>query len=170
MISYSTLRDIERQELTQASLTPLPPDFYENVKRYESELEAKINGGGVMVIREYENVKRIVKRIMEKREEKIVLLAVRGVESENLTKEEKELFYSIKERIEEYRKNFEGGEKEESVKKERVKKIRVLKEVEAYTAPDGRIYGPFREQEEVVLPSEEANTLVKAKLAEEVIA
>lgn len=170
MINYSLLRDIERQELTQASLTPLPLDFYENAKRYAVELEVKMNGGGVMVIREYENVKRIIKRIMEKREEKIVLLAVRGIESENLTKEEKELFYSIKERIDEYRKNFEEGEHEDSVKRERVKKIRLLREVEAYTAPNGSVYGPFRKQEEVVLPSEEANTLVKARLAEEVIA
>lgn len=170
MIGYSLLRDIERQELTQASLTRLPPDFYENVKKYVAELEMKMGDGGIMVIREYENVKRIIKRIMEKREEKIVLLAVRGIESENLTEEERGLFYSIKERIDEYRKNFEYEESKNSIKKERIKKIRMLKEVAAYTAPNGNVYGPFKEQEEVVLPYEEANILVKAKLAEEVIA
>ncbi|MGB9719040.1 MAG: hypothetical protein ACPL06_00395 [Candidatus Anstonellales archaeon] len=169
MITYSVLRDIERQELTQASLAPLPEDFYEKAKNYAMELEVKINSGGVMVLREYDNVKRIIKRIIEKRGEKVVLLAVRGIESENLTKEEKDLFYSIKERMEEYRRNFSVGETE-SVKKDRVKKIRMIKKVEAYTAPDGNVYGPFREREEVVLPSEEANTLLRAKLAEEVIA
>ncbi len=168
MISYSVLRDIERQEITQASLVPLPEDFYEKAKEYAVELEVRITGGGVMVLREYDNVKRIIKRIMEKREEKIVLLAARGIESENLTKEEKELFYSIKKMIDEYRRNF-GGEEMESVKKERVKKVRMVKEVEAYTAPDGKIYGPFRKEEEVVLPSEEANMLLKARLAEEVV-
>ena len=170
MISYSFLRDIERGELTQASLVPLPENFYNQVKDYVAELEKNINkGGGVMALREYENVKRIIKRIIEKREEKIVLLAVRGVESENLTNEERELFHSIKEKMMEHRKNLGIEESIESVKKERVKKVRIIKEIEAYTAPDGSVYGPFREREEVVLPSEEANMLVKAKLAEEVV-
>lgn len=169
MITYSFLRDIERQELTQASLVLLPEDFYKKAKEYATELEARINGGGVMVLREYDNVKRIIKRITEKREEKVVLLAVRGVESENLTKEEKEFFYSIKEKIEQYRKNFRIDE-EGSIKKEMVKKVRMIKEVEAYTAPNGSIYGPFKKEEEVVLPSEEANALLKEKKAEEVIA
>jgi DNA replication initiation complex subunit (GINS family) len=168
MISYSVLRDIERQELMQASLVPLPENFYDLAKDYLAELEKNIQNGGVMALREYDNVKRIIKRIMEKREEKVVLLAVRGVETENLTKEEKELFYSIKQRMEEYRKNL-TPDGTESVKKERVKKVRMVREVEAYTAPDGNVYGPFKEKEEVVLPSEEAITLVKAKLAEEVI-
>lgn len=168
MITYSFLRDIERQELTQASLVLLPEDFYKKVNEYAAGLEARINGGGVMVLREYENVKRIIKRITEKREEKVVLLAVRGVESENLTKDEKEFFYSIKEKIEQHRKNFSVDEKE-SIKKEMVKKVKIIEEVEAYTAPNGSIYGPFKKEEEVVLPSEEANALLKEKKAEEVI-
>lgn len=168
MVTYSFLRDIERQELTQASLVPLPKEFYKKAKEYAAGLEARINSGEVMVLREYSNVKRIISRIMEKREEKIVLLAVRGVESENFTKEEKEFFYSIKEKIEQYRKNF-NAEDGESIKKEMMKKVRMIKEVEAYTAPNGSIYGPFKKEEEVVLPSEEANALLKEKKAEEVI-
>ena len=96
-MDYSALRDIQRSEMQSSAIVKLPEDFYRMIsdllqKKQEEAISAKSLGA----IKEHENIKKIVRSIAAKREEKIVLMAVRGeTNGEGLTEEEKELLKGL---------------------------------------------------------------------------
>ncbi|MEW6748794.1 MAG: hypothetical protein AB1295_03750 [Candidatus Micrarchaeota archaeon] len=170
MLSYSDLRDIQRKEMESSAIVPLPDDFYRSV----SELLTKKGGEAMeskslLVIKEHENTKKIVKSVQAKREEKIVLMAVRGErEGNGLTVEERELLKELSSIIKKARETVRSVWESEDNASPGSDRIKILKDVSQYRGLDNALYGPFKEGEEQFLPHAEAEWLLKARMAEQV--
>ncbi|MBI2079885.1 DNA replication complex GINS family protein [Candidatus Micrarchaeota archaeon] len=172
MLNYATLREIQKKELESAALTQLEGDFYEKVNELlRKRSQEAMNSKSFLAIKEYENIRKIVISIQIKREEKLALMGLRGEgEPKGITSEEKEflekfvgIINSMRESIKDRWETKESGI---SAKKDR--RVKVLKDVEQYKGIDNNIYGPFKVGEEINLPEEEANWLLKTKIAESI--
>ncbi len=166
MLTYAVLRDIQRREMESSALVRLEPDFFSKVSILLSEKKEEARQGRSMLpIREYENIKKIIRDIQSKREEKLVLMAIRGDNSgKGLTPDEQELLSELISTVEKGRSKLTGIWSEEN-KPLRVR-ISVLKDVEEYKGLDNRVYGPFRRGEEHMLPKGEAEWLTREGMAE----
>ncbi len=168
MLGYSDLRDIQKKEMESSAIVKLPDDFYASV----SDLLGKKNSEAtssksLLAIKEYENIKKIVMAISSKREEKIVLMAVRGErEGAGLTVEEKEMLKELSAIIKKSRSVVQSVWTSEELIPGLGLRIRITKDVSQYRGLDNSVYGPFRQGEEKLLPSAEAEWLLKAGMAE----
>jgi DNA replication initiation complex subunit (GINS family) len=168
MLNYSELREIQRKEMESSAIVLLPEDFYRTV----SELLAKRSGEAIaskslLAIKEFENIKKIVLSIQAKREEKIVLMSVRGErEGAGLTAEERELLKELSSIIKKSRENVKSVWDSEDVAPAGSRRIKILKDVSQYRGLDNSLYGPYRQGEEQSLPRAEAEWLLKAGMAE----
>lgn len=171
-INYANLREVQKKEMENSALAILPEDFYQRVKELLQKKSAEaINSKSILTIKEYENIKKIVITIQIKREEKLALIALRGDKEVNgITKEEKDFVERFSGIIDDMRNEihdrWEWQENKGNIKKD--KRVKILKDVEQYKGIDSNIYGPFRLGDEIDLPEEEANWLLKAKMAQNV--
>ncbi len=169
MTTYSDLRDIQRKEMESSAVVPLPEDFYHAVSDLLSKKsEEALSSKSILSIKEYENIKKIVIAIQSKREEKIVLMAVRGErEGSGLTAEERELLKELSSIIKKARETVKSAwsstEQEEA---DASRKIKIVKDVSQYRGLDNSVYGPFKQGTEQLLPRAEAEWLLKAGMAE----
>jgi hypothetical protein len=168
MLNYSELRDIQKKEMESSAVVSLPDDFYRTVcdlleKRNSEALSSK----SLLAIKEYENIKKIVRSIQAKREEKIVLMAVRGErEGAGLTAEERELLKELSSIIKKSRESLIKVWESEDAPQASSKRIKILKDVSQYRGLDNSLYGPYKPGEEQMLPKAEAEWLLKAGMAE----
>ncbi|MCX8197222.1 MAG: hypothetical protein N3G80_02820 [Candidatus Micrarchaeota archaeon] len=178
-ITYKQLRDLVREEKAQPGLCRLPPEFYESVKEFlASKYKELQTERSLMQMREFENSIATIKEISAIRRQKILFEAIRsgGAHTgrvEQMTKEEHELYDRIcaiisqdNERIDALLSGFEKGEQNMLPSSSKLKKVRFTKDVPAYRGSGSKIFGPFKGGEEELLPSEEAEWLIKGKLAE----
>jgi DNA replication initiation complex subunit (GINS family) len=168
MISYSDLRDMQRREMESSAIVVLPDDFYQVISHVLAKKGAEaIASKSLLAIKEYENIKKIVIAIQAKREEKIVLMAVRGErEGAGLTSEERQMLKDLSGIVSKYRevvKSVWGNENPVPVDSKRIK---VVKEVSQYRGLDNALYGPFKSGDETFVPNAEADWLLKAGMAE----
>ncbi|MFH1222368.1 MAG: hypothetical protein V1492_04760 [Candidatus Micrarchaeota archaeon] len=165
-LDYAMLREIQRKELASPKLGSLSSDFYVSVADFLNERKCEaFSSNSVMKIREYENLQKIVFSIKEKREEKILLMALRGEKvNGELTSEERELFNRLTALL----RNFRGQVDKTAAAACEVDdlKVKVIKDIEAYKGLDGNVYGPYKKDEIMSLPKAEVDWLVKAKMAE----
>ena len=168
MINYSDLREIQRKEMESSAIVNLPDDFYQVI----SQLLAKKNSEALaskslLVMKEYENIKKIVLSVTAKREEKIVLMAVRGErEGVGLTLEEREMLKDLYAIIRKSREAVKTVWTTEDSIPSDSRRIKILKEVSQYRGLDNSVYGPYKVGEEKLLPPAEVEWLLKAGLAE----
>ncbi len=168
MLNYSELREIQKKEMESSAVVSLPEDFYSTV----SELISKRGGEALvskslLAIKEVENIRKIVRSIQAKREEKIVLMAVRGErEGAGLTAEERELLKELSSIIKKSRESVKSVWESEDSSEHNSRRIKILKDVSQYRGLDNSLYGPFKEGEEQSLPKAEAEWLLKAGMAE----
>ncbi|MBD3210791.1 hypothetical protein GF318_05400 [Candidatus Micrarchaeota archaeon] len=170
MLNYSVLRDIQKKEMESSAIVSLPDDFYQKVSELLSKKkEEAFSSKSILAIREYENIKKIVMSISAKREEKIVLMAVREEgASGGLTSEEKEMLKALSSIILDSRekvKNIWSSEKPAPAESSSTR-VRILKDVARYRGVDDTLYGPFKQGEEQSLPQQEAEWLLKSGMAE----
>jgi DNA replication initiation complex subunit (GINS family) len=137
-----------------------------------------------------ENARKILKEFYEKRENKIINLAMLSSRAEvresgtNMLKEEKRLYREVLELLNIYRegilKNAVAGKKVKIAQKKLPKDIktgqnastgnkmiRFLHPVPKFVADDLNTYGPFEKEEMSFLPQKTAELLIKRKRAEE---
>lgn len=166
MLTYSALREMQKKETESAALVGVEPDFYEKVARLlERKKQEAQESNSLLTIREYENIKKVIQGIQGKREEKIALLALRGEhEGRGLSHEETQLLQNLVEAISQARTTVKNVW--ESEPRRLPRQIRILREVEQYTGLDNHLYGPFKTGEQPLLPKEEIDWLLKAKMAE----
>jgi len=171
VLSYSSLREIQKREMESATIVKLEEDFYKQVadllaKKKDEAMSSK----SIMQIREFENIRKTIVSIQAKREEKIVLLALRGNnEGNGLTPEEKDFLQRFIGDISEMRNTVKDlWNTEETTRDSNIRRIRITKDVEKYTGLDKNIYGPFKIGEMQTLPKEEAEWLLQANMAEKI--
>ncbi|MEM4554454.1 MAG: hypothetical protein QXT25_01220 [Candidatus Anstonellaceae archaeon] len=179
-INYKNLRDLVREEKSQPGLCNLPPDFYDSIKQFLANKYSELQTHrSIMQMKEFENSIATIKEIAAIRRQKILFEALRSsgahISKENMTKEEHELYDRFcdiisheNERIEALLSGFEKGYEaaQQSAATSKLKKVRFTKDVPAYMGAGSKIIGPFKGGEEGLLPPEEAELLVKGKLAE----
>jgi DNA replication initiation complex subunit (GINS family) len=166
-LSYFTLRDIQKRETESAAAVKLEDDFFKQVADLLAAKKNEAMGSqSIMTIREYENIRKTVISIQAKREEKIMLMALRGeTEGNNLTPEERDFLRRFVDDVIAMRNTVTDLWSSE-VKPEGIKKIKIIKDVEKYSGLDKNVYGPFKPGDIPTLPKEEAQWLLDAKMAE----
>ncbi|MEM4348732.1 MAG: hypothetical protein QXN37_04150 [Candidatus Anstonellaceae archaeon] len=179
-ITYKNLRDLVREEKSQPGLCNLPQDFYESIKDFLANKYKELQTQrSIMQMKEFENSIATIKEIAAIRRQKILFEALRTggahTSKESMTKEEHELYDRFcdiisqeNERMEAILSGFEKGHAaaQEAAAASKLKKVRFTKDVPAYMGAGSKIFGPFKGGEEGLLPPEEAELLVKGKLAE----
>lgn len=168
MLNYTELRDIQRREMESSAIVGLPDDFYRLVSEFLSKKNGEaMESKSLLSIKECENIKKIVMAIQAKREEKIVLMAVRGErEGSGLTAEEKQMLKELSSIIRKARETLKNAWDSGEAAPDDKARIKLLKEVSQYRGLDNALYGPFKEGDEQTLPRAEAEWLLKAKMAE----
>lgn len=163
-LSYTSLREIQKKELEDGALAELQEDFYSKISELmDLKKKEAVEGNSILALREYENIKKIVAIIQSKREEKILLMALRSEKSHlGLTSEEKELLSFLQELLRKHRGKIQISEEPS------MQKLKVLKEVSEYKI-EGKVYGPFKKGEVYFLPKREAEWLLKENMAEMVV-
>ncbi len=182
MLNYSRLRELQRSEMQNAELSKLDENFYSELKAFLEARKAEALGTqNLLVIRECENVQRIAKAVINKRMEKLVLISLRGkAEVPGLTPEERGFLSRLRGVVEENEAAMHGLIEVEKCegkvsagdavvvggKAENIKRIKFIKDISPYKGLDEKVYGPFKSGDEAELPGEEAQWLLKEKIAE----
>lgn len=166
MLTYAVLRDIQKREMESSAIVALQDGFYAEVADFlAKKKEEALHGDSMLPLREYENTRKIFRDVQAKREEKIVLMAIRGESAgSGLTPEEREMLAELSATIARGRERVTamvGGGRQPARKR-----VRLLKDMDKYKGMDNAVYGPFREGEEQALPPGEAEWLVQNGMAE----
>ena len=202
-ITFDTLFSILRNEKSRDEIQELDPSFYDDVIAYlneKKEMVAKETDGlNVFISSEKErnlkqlsNTKRILNEIYDRREKKIIEMALVKsrtksdvVSSSGLLGPEANLYESLVELFDSYREgiisNILEGKKvdisamqpvpitnEEQDKEQKLtKKVRFICETPKFVGENLEVYGPFQQEEIAELPSEIASLLVLKGRAQE---
>jgi DNA replication factor GINS len=173
-LSYDELRKIQARERASPVLQSIAESFYASVvKLIEKKNESLKSNFSLTEAREYESILKVVEDIHERRKQKIVLRAMKtglGQEEIALSGKEAELFEKISKAVAEDREEFNRmvGGRESKAGEERIKRIKILKNLPKFVGTDLKIYGPFKEGEMIELPEKEAQLLVNRGIAEQI--
>lgn len=198
-ITYETLFEILRREKNREELQELSGSFYSDVINYLEEkknlLEDVSKRTDLAALEEkekllsqFQTVSRILKDLYERREKKIINMAINKsrtvsniVSTSSLLGEEKNLFNTIVGVLDKFRNGVlanllngkqPGVEEEKTVEEKKEEKttmlVRFLHSVPKFVGEDMKIYGPFAEEDIANLPAGVASVLINKERAEEV--
>ena len=192
VITYESLYEMLRLEKCRKELQKIDQNYYENVTNYLKEkrdiLKSQESKDSVFASKsisktrkQIENVQKILKELYERRESKIIQMALfssrmnsdvgnRGI----FLKQEEFFFDQLVQIFNQYRMdvldslirgNFLLSEpksikKEEDVQKD-IQKVKFLDVVPKFIGEDLNIYGPYEMEQEVDLPIKMVDLLVK---------
>ena len=193
IITYDTLYELLRNEKYNTELQKISQDFFKDVTNYLAEKESILNKQKdsqftseiIKIKKQVENIKKILKEVYERRERKIIELALTNsrikikLKGLNLLKEEQEFFNELTSILNNYRDNILNniitGKEPEIIKKpkeintqNKQKLVRFLQPVPSFLSSNLEIFGPFGEEDIANLPEKEAEILIKNKKAEEI--
>ena len=201
-ITYDLLFDILRIEKSREDLQKLDHKFYKNVIEYINIKESFIKDANTshsereLTKIQLGNVKKLLTELYERRERKIINLALYKIKTssgvintDSLLEEEKFLFDSVYLQLSKYKleilDNIINGKapllsavsflntsivksvEDSNEDAHGVKSIRFIKAVPRFLGPELEIYGPFEENDIASLPSRIASILIKKNRAEE---
>ena len=187
-LTYETLYEILRKERIKQELQNLEKTFYQDVNKYIKDkvdvLETQKQKSSIFAQKEIEktekqldNVKKIIRELYEKRELKIVQLALSSAKIRKmddlpeLLPEEKVMFEILVKALKIHRENIINNilEKPKDIKiDQEVKLIRFTQAVPKFMADDNNEYGPFEEEYIASLPIKIADLLMKNNKVEEI--
>ncbi len=178
---YNELWQAWKRELESVNLEKLPLDFYVRVAdlarrlREESRMLDKRTAKATLFRKEMQNVKRMVRELIQTRCQKIINKLTSGEEipRDVLTAEEEEMCMRISPFTEKIwnlaTEILRGHAPKVSIEQQHKKAtLRFLKDVPAIIGADMKAYGPFKPEDIASLPVENAKILVKQNLAEKV--
>jgi len=192
--SYHRLCDVYREEKSTNSLVPLASDFHRSLQEMLSHLQLKVSESHDNV-KELDNARRQIRLLMRLRRQKLMMRASMeqaGTEPEGMTASEKSLYDRIRGMYSEEDEQLEGllhplpaggpiGAKSPggnggafnpnspgaSAPIPSKRKVKFIADVPAYRGADDVVYGPFGLGQTLELPSAEAESLLRGKMAEE---
>ncbi len=191
LITYDLIYEVLRKEKYRNELQKLDKDFYKNVTNYlkekkeildDSNQDSIFSGEVQKTRKQLENTMKMIKELYERREGKILQIALLSSRSnsneeiENVLEEEKELFNVLKNNLSKYRSGIiekvlickEPCIAVSDLKGEENKVVRFIKPVPQFVGEDLNVYGPFEEDNVVNIPSKTAKILIENKRVEEI--
>ncbi len=198
LITYDNLYEILRIEKYKKELQRIEKDFYEKTARYLNEKKTILQGyeakdsifasqSITKTKRQLENAYMILKELYEKREGKIVQMALFNSrtnttlpDTESLLEDERKFYNQITENLIGGRNgiliNVLNGKKPEIKSEIKInlnektanKMVRILNEVQKFVGEDMNVYGPFKSEDVSNLPLKVAEILIKQNNAEEI--
>ena len=174
-INHEILYDLLRREKTRPELQKLEKTFLQDVKEYIKEkqefLESQKSESSIfsskesdLIVKQMEQTARVLKELYEKRETKILSLALSSsrtktkYDTSQLLPEELSLYESIKDSLNNTRQDSQ----------ENLRQVKFLNPTPKFLGKDEAIYGPFEQDYIALLPSELAEVLIKTKRVEEI--
>ncbi len=203
VLTYESIYETLREEKYKQELQPIDKNFYKNIIAYLQEKQKTIDSqrGKESIFSEQikktqkqlESVKKMIKEIYERRENKLLQLALfasrskREEDTSNMLNEEHGFFKSIFEEINKYRngilnsvltaqspviekKEPEAKTKEikrEESEPENTKEVTFIHAVPKFMGTDMKVYGPFESGEKAKLPGKLADVLITKQRVEE---
>lgn len=179
-MEYEDLRRVQRMERANSSLSEMGESFYHELSSLiNSARQGYEKSHSIDDLRSLENILKIAREIIERREQKIamrVLRSMRSAEAEegSLVKEEKALAETLQEALKNNRRVFEQvltGDYRPAAHKAQgedlnIVLVRTLKKVPKFVGSDSKEYGPFEANEVIKLPQKEAELLSKGNFIE----
>ena len=185
-LTYKNLRDFAREEKAQPGLGKLPGDFYPSVQSFLSSKFSEMESNrSVLQMREFENASATIREIVLIRQQKLLFRAIRSggqdAKVEEMTREEYDVYDRFRgivqeenEKLNSMLQRFESKKKapepEATIAPEKqdagVKRVRFTKEVQEFIGMNRERFGPFKAGQESDLPSQEAELLLRQKIAE----
>ena len=191
IITYDSIYETLRKEKYEPEIQKLSETFYADTITYLKEKKAIVetqrsqqsifSDETVKTERQIQNIKRLLKELYERRENKIIQLALFSSRSEtqpeisNLLPEEQEFFRAINANLTLYRKGimehllqlkYPKISKPKDIKteeEEHTKLVRFLNPVPKFMGEDLNIYGPFYADDIASLPIKASSLLIKTK-------
>ena len=204
VITYETLFELLQREKERADLQKLDPAFFNDIISYIKDkkkiIEAKSDSPFAKeeikkTERQLENIYKILKELYERREKKIISLALDKsrtksglIDTTSLLKEEKVIFEALTSLLDTYRDAIlynilnermpfmgplEDKKPKEDFKtalelKNPTKLVRFVHTVPKFVGPELEEYGPFEEEDIANLPAEVAEVLINKGKVEEI--
>lgn len=108
-MNYEDLRKVQRLEKASAKLTEVEPNFFFELGNYMKDLESKADS--MEAVKTLENVRKIARDTYERREQKVVVRALRAArtgdtDTEGMTEREKQLLSELVAVMKKYRENM----------------------------------------------------------------
>lgn len=200
-ITYETLFDMLRNEKRRDELQKLEKGFYEHLAQYikeKEELSVSDQGSELFshaeqqkAVKQLENIRKLVRELYERREKKIVNLALISsrtgslIDKSALLEPEQQLFNELQGVFSKHRDSVLvhvlsarqpqiGAERAGSAPQleavsecKPTKLVRFLKPVPKFVGKELEVYGPFEEEDVANLPVEIADLLIKKVRVEE---
>ncbi|MFH1199433.1 MAG: hypothetical protein V1708_00020 [Candidatus Micrarchaeota archaeon] len=196
-LSFEALRKIQLQERNFGALSALSDDFYEAYTLWILESQRALAAGFTIErMKAYENSKKIIDEIRQKREQKILLKALKdhrggAVSSEGLAREEKALYLCAIGGLEEFEKNAAAainpakpkampiavepasttlaagqGIAQNAKEMQELQSVKFLMGIPQFVGTDGNAYGPYDTGQVAAIKREVAEILVRKGAAE----
>ena len=183
-LSFEALRKIQVQERTFGALSTLDGDFYSQYSGWVAQQKKTLQESfSIEALKTYENSKKVITEIGAKREQKILLKALKDlrgglVGTEGLSSEEKTMYLQVISSLKAFERAMHAEEPaqleeevarmiREEVQRPKLEATRVilLQDLSQFVAPDGTTLGPFKANDVVEMHREIADILVKRNAA-----
>ncbi len=202
-VTYETLFETLRREKSKEDLQKLSPEFFDEIKKYLAEKKQSTLSQTDNIFSDVEkekferqlvNIKKLIKELYERREKKIISMAINKsrvnavIDTSTLLAGERAFFDSVLTVLNNARTDIldkiftesaasapaptvskadaEPEQKKESTGKSKL--VRFLCAVPQFVGPDLEIYGPFEEDDVATLAEEVCVVLVSKNRAEEI--
>ncbi|MEA3378110.1 MAG: hypothetical protein U9Q69_00570 [Nanoarchaeota archaeon] len=198
LITYENLYDLLRREKSKFELQKLNATFFNEVIEYLNNKKAILvsqeKKDNIFASSEidktrtqFRNIQKILKKLYEKRESKIVqqaLLSSRndgnGHDTASMLPEEQTFFFSVLTNLNDYRQNIlhnlfkcsmpkvekPKGLKRASEVDDNIIEVLMVDDVPEFVGTDLNVYGPYAKDNAVKLPKDMAENLIKNKQAQ----
>ena len=196
IITYEAIYEKLRKEKYEPELQKLPESFFKEVIDYLKEKQAigetqksqqnMFPAEAAKTEKQIENVKKILKELYERRESKIIQLALYSsrtktpIDTSSLLSEELSMYKELVSNFNNYRSSILQSLLELNIPRinqpkdikmqsqEKTKLVCFLNPVPKFMGEDLNVYGPFVEQDVAALPPRVASVLIKKKRAQEI--
>ncbi|MEM0475327.1 MAG: hypothetical protein QW343_00860 [Candidatus Norongarragalinales archaeon] len=169
--SFEALRKTQLQERKNPALSALDAEFYEQYRALLAKLQEKFQKGGIEEGKELANTESVLRDVMEAREQKILLKALRdiragSINASGLAAEEKRFYLSLVEIINDFEsralnhsRTLNAFKEIADEEKPVTRKARFVRDLPALAWRDGSTQGPFKAGEVAELEREFAEFL-----------